>query len=58
MVAAGEPAYSEDNITAFSDIQSLVNQYTKAALNGEVTVEEAMKEIQAGAQEAIDDAKK
>ena len=58
VVAAGEPAYSEDNITAFSDIQSLVNQYTKAALNGEVTVEEAMKEIQAGAQEAIDDAKK
>ena len=58
VVAAGEPAYSEDNITAFSDIQSLVNQYTKAALNGEVTVEEAMKEIQTGAQEAIDDAKK
>ncbi len=58
VVATGQPAYSENDITAYSDIQSLISEYTKYCLNGETTVSEAMKEMQSAANEAIQDAKK
>lgn len=57
VVASGEPTYAEDNIVAFADIQSLIDEYTKYVLNGEMTVDEALAEVQVNAQSAIDDAK-
>lgn len=56
VIATGEPAYAEDNITAFAEIQSMVEEYTRYVINGEMTTEAAMAELQANAQAAIDDA--
>ena len=53
VVAAGEPAYSEDRIVAFADIQSLVEEYTKYVINGEMSVDEAMTNLKTLADEAI-----
>lgn len=57
VIASDEPAYSEDNIVAYADIRSLVDEYTKYVLNGEMTVDDALAELQENAQKAIDDAK-
>lgn len=57
VVAVGEPAYKEDYIVAYADIQSLVDEYTMYVLNGEMTVEQAMAEMKTLADEAIEDAK-
>ncbi len=56
VIAIGEPAYAEDNITAFAEIQSMVEEYTRYVINGEMTAEDAMAELQSNAQAAIDDA--
>lgn len=53
VVAAGEPAYAEDYIVAFSEIQSLVEEYTKYVINGEMTVDEAMTNLKTLADQAI-----
>ena len=58
VIANGEPAYSEDYIVAYAEIQSIVDEYTMYALNGEMTVEEALAEMKDLADEAIEDAKK
>lgn len=42
---------------AYADIRSLVDEYTKYVLNGEMTVDDALAELQENAQKAIDDAK-
>ena len=57
VIANGEPAYSEDYIVAFAAIQSIVNEYTMYALNGEMSVEDALAEMKELADEAIEDAK-
>ncbi|PNV60111.1 hypothetical protein C0033_20865 [Clostridium sp. chh4-2] len=57
VIASNEPAYSEDYIVAYADIRSLVDEYTKYVLNGEMTVDDALAELQENAQKAIDDAK-
>lgn len=57
VVATGQPAYSEDYIVAFADIQALISEYTKYCLNGEMSVDDAMAEIQDAANDAIQDAK-
>lgn len=53
VIAAGEPAYSEDYIVAFSEIQSLIEEYTKYVINGEMSVDEAMSSLKTLADEAI-----
>jgi multiple sugar transport system substrate-binding protein len=58
VVALGQPAYSEDNITAFTEIQSLVDEYTKYVLNGEMTAKAALAEMKKNADAAIKEAKK
>ncbi len=57
VIASNEPSYSEDYITAYADIRSLIDEYTKYVLNGEMTVDDALAELQENAQKAIDDAK-
>ena len=57
VIANGEPAYSENYIVAYSEIQSIVDEYTMYALNGEMTVEAALAEMKLLADEAIEDAK-
>ena len=56
VVAKGAPAYSEDYIVAFPEIQSLIEEYTKYVLNGEMTAEAAMAEVKVRADSAIKDA--
>lgn len=57
VVAAGEPAYSEDYIVAYTDLQSLVDEYTMYVLNGEMTVEDALAEMKLLGDEAIEEAR-
>ena len=57
VVAAGEPAYSEDYIVAYTDMQKLVDEYTMYVLNGEMTVEDALAEMKQLGDEAIEDAR-
>lgn len=56
VVAVGEPAYEEDYIVGYADIQSIVDEYTMYVLNGEMTVEDAMTEMKTLADAAIEDA--
>lgn len=57
VIASNEPSYSEDCIVAYADIRSLVDEYTKYVLNGEMTVDDALAELQENAQKAIEDEK-
>ena len=57
VVANGEPAYSEDYIVAYAEIQKIVNEYTMYVLNGEMTVADALADMKELADEAIEDAK-
>ena len=57
VVAAGEPAYSEDYIVAYSDLQALVDEYTMYVVNGEMTAEDALAEMKLLGDEAIEAAK-
>lgn len=56
VIATGEPAYSEDYIVAFSEIQSLIDEYSKYVFNGEMTVDDAFNEMKELADQAIADA--
>lgn len=51
------PAYVELNLTAYSDISSILNEYVMYALNGQMTPEEALKEAATLANEKIEAAK-
>ena len=57
VVAAGEPAYSEDYIVAYSELQALVDEYTMYVVNGEMSAEDALAEMKMLGDEAIEDAK-
>lgn len=57
VIANGEPAYSEDYIAAYAEIQSIVDEYTMYVLNGEMTVADALANMKELADEAIEDAK-
>ncbi len=57
VIAVDQPAYEEDYIVAYADIQSIVDEYTMYVLNGEMTVDEALAEMKTLADEAINDAK-
>lgn len=57
VIANGEPAYSEDYIVAYAELQALVDEYTMYVVNGEMTVEEALAEMKELGDEAINDAK-
>ena len=37
VIANGEPAYSEDYIVAYAELQALVDEYTMYVVNGEMT---------------------
>jgi len=56
VVAKGQPAYSEDYIVAFPEIQTLIEEYSKYVFNGEMTVDDAMAELKTLADQAINDA--
>ena len=56
VIANGEPAYSEDYIAAYAEIQSIVDEYTMYVLNGEMTVADALADMKELADEAIEDA--
>ena len=57
VVAAGEPAYSEDYIVAYSELQGLVDEYTMYVINGEMSVADALAEMKLLGDEAIEDAR-
>lgn len=57
VIATGEPAYSEDYIVAYAEIQELIDEYTMYVVNGEMTAKEALAEMKTLADEAINDAK-
>ena len=47
------PSYYEDELTAYTDVNSILNEYAMYALNGTMTAEEAMMEADALADEEI-----
>ncbi len=51
------PSYYEDELTAYTDVNSILNEYAMYALNGTMTAEEAMMEADALAEEEIAAAK-
>ncbi len=56
VLAIGQPAYHEENITAYSEIASLLNEYTDYILSGEMSVEKGLQELNDAANLAIEDA--
>ncbi len=54
---ADKPAYVELNLTAYSKISSILNEYVMYALNGQMTPEEALTEAAALANTEIENAK-
>lgn len=50
---SSNPSYYEDNLTAYSEINSILTEYVMYALNDTMTPEDAMKEAAALANEAI-----
>ena len=56
VLAVGQPAYHEENVTAYTAINTLLNEYTDYILSGEMTVENGLSELNKLANEAIADA--
>lgn len=56
VLAVGQPAYHEENIIAYSDIASLVDEYTDYILSGEMGVKEGLERLNEAANQAIADA--
>ena len=54
---ATNPAYIEKNLVAYSDVDALLKEYTMYVLDDQMTVEDALTEAAALANEAIDAAK-
>ena len=54
---ASLPSYYEDQLTAYTDVNDILNEYAMYALNGTMTAEEAMMEADALAEEQIAAAK-
>jgi len=54
VLAVGAPAYHEENITAYSEIASLVDEYTDYILSGEMPVEAGLADLNQLANEAIE----
>ena len=50
---ATNPSYYEDELTAYSTVNSTLNEYAMYALNGTMTAEDAMMEAAKIADEAI-----
>lgn len=57
VVASGKPANAEDYIVAYAELQSIYEEYALYALNGEMSVSDAVAQIKQLADEAIEDAK-
>ena len=55
-LAVGKPFYADENITGYSQIASLCDEYFVYMLNGSMTVEDALAELNEYADEAIEDA--
>lgn len=55
-LAVGKPFYADENITAYSKIASLCDEYFVYMLNGSMAVEDALEELNEYADEAIEDA--
>ena len=53
---SSKPAYYEDELTAYSDVNSCLNEQVMFAINGEKTAEEAMNEAAKNANQFIKDA--
>ena len=56
VLAVGQPAYHEEYIVGYSEVASLVDEYTDYILSGEMPVEEGLAELNEAADEAIEDA--
>lgn len=56
VIATGKPAYSEDYIVAFTEIQSIIDEYTVYVLTGEMTAANALAEMKTLADQAISNA--
>ncbi len=56
VLAVGKPFYADENITAYSQIASLCDEYFVYMLNGSMAVEDALEELNEYADEAIEDA--
>ncbi len=57
VIAVGQPAYSEDYIVAFPEIQSIIDEYSQYVFTGELTVDQAVVEMKKLADDAINAAK-
>lgn len=53
VLAVGQPAYHEEYIVAYSQVQSLLDDYTRYILGREMSVEEGLAELKELADEAI-----
>lgn len=53
VIAAGAPAYYETNITAYTEIAALVDEYTDYILSRQMTVEDGLAQLNEAANEAI-----
>ena len=53
VLAVGQPAYHEEYIVAYSQVQSLLDDYTRYILGREISVEEGLAELKEFADEAI-----
>lgn len=53
VLAVGAPAYHEEYIVAYSEIASLLDEYTDYILSGEIPVEEGLAQLNELANEAI-----
>lgn len=57
VLAVGQPAYHEEYIVAYSEIASLLDEYTDYILSGSMSVEDGLAELNELANEAIEDKK-
>lgn len=53
VIAVGQPAYTEDYIVAFAEIQSIIDEYSQYVFTGEMTVDEAVVKMKKLADDAI-----
>lgn len=55
VLAVGQPAYYEENITAYSEIASLIDEYTDYILSGELSVKDGLLQLNEAANQVIEE---
>lgn len=57
VLAVGEPAYHEEQVIAYSEIQGLMNEYFDYIMNGEMSIEDGLAELNQLCNDAIEEKK-